>query len=376
MAGDPKNNYSSNEDINLHLRGNPTFLGIEHKILAAAEILKSTNIFAGPDVVNGFSPGGQYLDINPINPVYQSTFVAPVSPSSPDGPAPLNGNTSKADSGYINDLMSIGGHFKVLVAARYDGLTTTAFGEQSPVPTNIMNHKISPSVGVVWQPNDSTSIYANYATSFVPSFGRNKENDVLKPEQSTSYEVGIKLEAFDRRLAVTAAVFEIKKRNIVESDPTDINYQENGGDAQSDGFEIEFEAKPSSTLALHGGVAYADARITSSTDYPAGSKLVGPYPWTAELYARQDLRDLDLEHAWVSGNFFYGSARANYAPSDGETIPATYRFDLAAGKTFGHFGIQANLKNVLDKKSFLSNGGGIVFYDTPRSLGATLTYSF
>ena len=211
----------------------------------------------------------------------------------------------------------------------------------------------------------------------MPVAGITRFNTPLKPERSKSYEIGIKQEFFDRRLAVTLAVFDTTKSDIVQSDLTDPfrSFVINGGTARSQGFEFEFEGRPPVPgMSVRGGLAYANARITESTDYTPGDKLVGSRPWTGLFSVRQELEPLGGPDAWVSANLSYGGSQEAAIPSSGEKIPAFTRIDLAAGTRFGPVEVQLNLKNLANRRIIFGNGGGRAAFDNPRSFGVTLRY--
>lgn len=359
----PGGDFSKSQTYSAFVRGDVDVLGTNHKLYFGYE-----HLFADLEY---HDEGGTYLPIDIANPTYQTSFVPPSST-----PGPLGGQKGSTDAVFANDLISIGSQVKVQLGLRYDWIKSTAdFG----APISLSDRKLSPSAGIVWQPTQSTSLYANYATAFVPNFGITRLGTALAPERSKAYEIGIKQELLHRRLSVTLAGYRIDKDDIVQNDPNDPsgNYQINGGSARSEGFELEFEGKPGLTgLSVRGGVAYANARITRSTDYTPGDQLVGQRPWTALLALRQTLDALHVPGAWISASLSYGGSQQSEIPANGQIIPAYTRIDLAAGKRFGPVELQINLKNLTNDRIFINNGGGRVVFDNPRSFGATLRYRF
>ncbi len=358
----PGDDFNRSKTISAYLRGRVSFAGMDHNLYVAAE--KVTYAIAFSDLT------GDYIPLDIANPVYQDSFAEP-----PVAPSNLGGQSVSNKAVYANDLISFSDHLKLQLGLRYDKIITTATFDVVPAIFN--DHKLSPSAGIVWHPIDSTSLYASYSTSFVPSAGRNRLNEPLKPERSKAYEVGIKQEFFGRRLTATLAVFDITKDDILQSDPDDPtrNSSINGGTARSQGFEIEFEGRPPIPgLSVRGGLAYAHARINKSSDYSPGDKLVGPRPWTGLISARQDLEPLGLSKAWINASLSYGGAQVASIPANGEKIPSFLRIDLAASKQVGPVELQVNLKNLSNQRIILTNGGGRVQFDNPRSFGVTLRY--
>lgn len=359
----PGGDHSGSRTYSAFVRGDADLLGTNHRLYVGYE-----HLFAD---LNYNDEGGAYLPIDLADPVYQASFVPPTVT-----PGPLGGQKTSTDAVFANDLISIGARVKVQLGLRYDWIRSSA---DYDVPFSVKDRKLSPSAGIVWQPSDATSIYANYATAFVPNLGITRLGTALAPERSKAYEAGIKQELLGRRLAVTFAGFRIDKDDVVQNDPNDPtgNYQVNGGSARSEGFELEVEGKPGLPgLTVRGGLAYANARITRSTDYTPGDKLVGQRPWTGLLSLRQALDPFNIPGAWVSASLSYGGRQQAEIPANGQIIPAYTRIDLAAAKRLGPVELQVNLKNLTNDRIFLNNGGGRVVFDNPRSFGATLRYRF
>jgi iron complex outermembrane receptor protein len=359
----PGGDFGRSRTYSAFARGDVDLLGINHKLYIGYE-----HLFADLEYND---EGGAYLPIDIADPVYQTRFVPP-----PSTPGPTGGQKVSTDAVFANDLISISSQVKLQLGLRYDWIRSSA---DSSVPISIRDHKLSPSAGIVWQPADATSLYASYSTAFVPNLGITRLGTALRPERSKAYEIGVKQELIDRRLAVTLAGYRIDKVDIVQDDPLSPagNFQVNGGSARSEGFELEFEGRPGLTgLSVRGGVAYANARIVKSSDFSPGDKLVGQRPWTALLSLRQTLDPLGLARAWISASVSYGGSQQSEIPANGQIIPSYTRIDLAAAKAFGPVELQINLKNLTDDRIFINNGGGRVVFDNPRSFGATLRYRF
>src|SRR6185295_20153904 len=89
------------------------------------------------------------------------------------------------------------------------------------------------NLGIVLKPMPIASVYAAYATSsnpvgsefdgtsaqyggLAPSLNGNP-NQIFGPEKNKAIEIGTKWELFDRRLLLTAALFQTEKENARES---------------------------------------------------------------------------------------------------------------------------------------------------------------
>lgn len=131
--------------------------------------------------------------------------------------------------------------------------------------------RFNPRFSINYEVTPDANIYASYSTGFTASafnarpFGASGIF-ALAPEDVTAYEAGVKSSLFDNMLRVNAAAFLTKFDAIVGtlSDPTvrdgacAIFCNDNVGNAEIRGFEIEAIARPAPGLSIAGNVGYTD----------------------------------------------------------------------------------------------------------------------
>lgn len=78
---------------------------------------------------------------------------------------------------------------------------------------------VTPYAGVVYDLDDSHSIYASYTSIFKPQSARDRNGKVLDPRTGDNYEIGLKSEFFGGRLNTAVALYEIRQDNLAEADP-------------------------------------------------------------------------------------------------------------------------------------------------------------
>lgn len=98
----------------------------------------------------------------------------------------------------------------------------------------------------------------------------------LKPETSDSYEIGLKAQAFDKRLTFNLAAFQTSYQNYQANyydtvAGTVVTRLINAGDVSTRGLELDVEARPIARLTLAGSFAYTDARIDKFNCPPAAA---------------------------------------------------------------------------------------------------------
>ncbi|NEQ42210.1 MAG: TonB-dependent receptor [Leptolyngbya sp. SIOISBB] len=125
---------------------------------------------------------------------------------------------------YLQDQIDILDNLMLVAGLRYDTVETNlvsgtnVFGPEEE--TNQTDDAFTPRIGIVYQPIEPISLYANYARSFNPSFNTFDANgDSLPPEEGEGFEVGIRGEIIENRLTATLAYFDITKQNVATADP-------------------------------------------------------------------------------------------------------------------------------------------------------------
>lgn len=262
---------------------------------------------------------------------------------------------------FFNNLMSYH-DFKLMVGARHDDSTISPDDEADEEPSDQKDSKLSPRVGLVYQPVDSQSFYASYSESFeansaaeFTSFGATQpDGGELEPTEAVQYEVGVKSEWFNGELQTSVAAFRIEKTNIpqFELGPNGEFFGRQIGEQRSQGIELEAQGQLSPNLQLTGAYAFTEAEITDDPDLN-GNDLAATPKHQGSLWANY----LFLEGPMNGLSLGAGVIARSERPGDNENsfeMPGFARLDLKASYDWNNLRFQANLQNVLDKEYFAS----------------------
>ena len=107
---------------------------------------------------------------------------------------------------------------------------------------------------------------------------------VYDPEQSDSYEAGVKGRFLDRKLLINLALYHYKYRDLqVSVQQGGSSVIENVGRARGNGVELETQLRPADWLDLFANAAYNDTKILSFPQIPnqVGLPLNHAPKWTA-----------------------------------------------------------------------------------------------
>ena len=148
--------------------------------------------------------------------------------------------------------------------------------------------KTLPSFGVGFKLTENIYPYFAYAKNFrvPPNFIGNIPDNVdaqfvvnqLKPEESHSYDLGVRFE-FDKFYVVPSFYYvDYKNRLIRIADPTDPNlmYLRNAGKVEAYGYELEVGANPFRFLSIYGSYSYNVAEFKDNcTTLATGNPVCG-----------------------------------------------------------------------------------------------------
>ncbi|GGE01098.1 iron transport receptor protein [Tsuneonella deserti] len=261
-------------------------------------------------------------------------------------------------SGYLQDQVAIGQHLQLIAGVRYDEFTLDTVNLLNGQALSRTDRKWSPRLGVVVKPMQTLSLYASYATSFLPQSGdqfttldANTAN--LEPEKFRNLELGAKW-AIHRNLFATASVFQLDRTNTRAADPANPGLVVLTGEARVSGFEASIAGRLARNWQVTAGYTYLDGEIRSDTSAaPAGRRLQQLPRHQASAWTRYDVTST---FGVGLGAIYQGKQFASI--SNAVTLPDWVRFDAAAFWDVGpRLALQVNVENLFDADYFSSAHG-------------------
>jgi|GEM_PF-800643 len=200
------------------------------------------------------------------------------------GPQSEFGTDTHQSGLVVQDLVSIGEQWHVLGGLRY-----TFFDDRL---ADVDSDNISPRTGLVYRPLKNLSFYSSWARGFVPTTatgfnpatGNGIGGSPLDPETTEQFEVGVKYSLFDEGLILNAAVFDLRKQDIVVTDPASATlpfneqWSANLGETRTRGLELQAIGRITPQLRLIAGYAYLDNELLAvdpSLAAQKGNRLPG-----------------------------------------------------------------------------------------------------
>jgi iron complex outermembrane recepter protein len=251
--------------------------------------------------------------------------------------------TSNSIGIYAQDLVAIGDRVKILLGGRFDLLQDSGFNfsESEQEVTNF-----SPRIGIVYQPIEPISIYANYARSFSPQFGIDREGNPFVPITGEQFELGIKAELTDR-LAATLSAYQITRANDFIADPVNDEFDIQIGESRSRGIELDLRGEVLPGLSLIATYAYVDAEITKDPSGLEGSQLPGVPQHSGSLWTVYELQEGSLEGLGFGAGVFYADQSLKDA-GNLEINPSSWRTSALFYYRRDNWRVQLNIDNIFN----------------------------
>jgi len=351
------------------------------------------------EALPGGTSGGNIVGASTYYP--QFTFANPlINPQWTGFPTKIAIDTTSAyviNTSNYNDFVILNG------GIRYDdyNIKAAGFGTKNGV-ANVWNNQEQQyglpnfNLGIVLKPMPIASVYAAYATSsnpvgsefdgtsaqyggLAPSLNGNP-NQIFGPEKNKAIEIGTKWELFDRRLLLTAALFQTEKENARESQNIanagaatatcpypagttgTVSCISAGAAYRIRGIDLGVGGKITDKWSVFGGLVLMQSEVTKSL-VPSPQPLLFPTNVGLKLanVAHQSfslLSKYQLTDVWeIGGQAVYRSEMYGgtfLAANQGTSIPSFWRFD-----TF----VEAKIDKNWTAKLFVANITNKLYYD-------------
>jgi catecholate siderophore receptor len=255
----------------------------------------------------------------------------------------------EARSMYLQDEIQLSEKFIAIVGARYDKFDIEVDNVKSADIRNRKDNEVSPRAGLIYKPQENTSIYLSYSESFLPRSGEqfaniNGDKNQLDPDTFENLELGIKWNV-NEALSLSASVFEIDKKSpqVADSDPSTLDVIE----SSIDGFEVQIQGQLNAKWSINASYGYLDGEQVNRS----GNTGLRPRELpenTISLWTSYQLTPkfgLGLGASYQDESFINNSNSA--------TLPSYTRIDAAAYYEVSEdLMLQLHVENVSDRDYF------------------------
>lgn len=275
---------------------------------------------------------------------------------------------------YAATRLSITDPLKVILGGRLDWYD---YDDANEANSYKVTRNVTRYAGVIYDLNDTYSVYASYTDIFKPQNSPDASGDIIAPMTGTNYEIGLKAAYFDGRLNASAALFRMLQENrakLLDSsfcpNPSVACY-EAAGEVESKGIDLELAGLLAEGWEGSVGYTYVEAKYRKDSTASNEGKLFDP-DQPRHLLKVSTVYHLpgELQQWRVGGTINAQNSTFN------ET--ATYRIEQDAYAVVGlmlgyrvneHVDTRINLNNVFDEEYYSSlNSNTSIGYGDPRNL--------
>jgi outer membrane receptor for ferric coprogen and ferric-rhodotorulic acid len=246
---------------------------------------------------------------------------------------------------------------------------------------------VTPYAGVVYDLDDTYSLYASYTSIYQPQTYKDSNGSTLAPVEGDSYEAGLKAAYFDGRLNASLAFFRIEQDGVAESIGT--NAVTNEGiykaidGATTKGVELELAGELADGWTVSAGYTYARSRDADEQriyGYPLSTTKPEHVVRTFTTYRLPGVLDKVTVGGGVSWqSAFYGKIYSAPAGDYTRIKQGGYTLvDLMSRYQYNeHLSFTVNANNVFDKRYLTGLGNfDTTFYGEPRNVMLTTKWDF
>ncbi|MCK8784094.1 TonB-dependent siderophore receptor [Roseomonas sp. NAR14] len=300
------------------------------------------------------------------------------------------------------------GRFAIQLGGRYDWYdsntrtTTLATGRQTRAYQDA--GAFTGRAGLVYLFDSGFAPYYSYAESFEPqagTFAPARGGGPFEPTTGQQHELGLRYQPPGTNALFSAAVYDLRRQNVLTADTANLNYSIQTGEIRSRGVELEAKASLAAGLDVAAAFSYLDNEVTSSNSTVsinrglAGTTVVGGIPekgktpvgvpnWLVSAWASYTFRpDTRLQGLGIGGGIRYvgaswGDTANTLRVPDYTLVDLMARYDLGqAIPGLGGTQLQVNVTNLFDTRYVSTcNTYSWCWYGFGRTVLATLRHRF
>lgn len=330
---------------------------VEHTLLFgidATRIRYSSKEFSGP------APS---LDLrNPIN-------VLPVQ--EPFTPESNNTQITQQLGLYAQDQIKIDDRWVLTLSGRQDHVKSETTDRINNSRTGQTDNKFSGRAGLSYLIANGWAPYISYATSFMPTSGVDLDGSPLQPTRGKQVETGIKYQPEGSRTSFTAAIFDLRKSNVVTYDQDTFEARQIGR-IRSRGLELEAKAELARNLNFTASYTLLNMKVLES----ANQSELGKMP----IQVPKQSASMWLDYTMNNGFGFGGGVRyigrrwndvTNISAEGGVAL-----LDATVHYTTGPWRLSLSATNLANREYTASRAYGNYYPGSERTVVASAKYQF
>lgn len=326
-------------------------------------------VLAGLDWNRFTSSGREFTGDAPSLDVLAPVYGVPIAE-----PTTLNDNyrlrTSQLGA-YLNNQIRVSERWIYDFGGRYDRVNSNSQSFSGNTNTTHRDRVFSARGSVTYMIRQNLSTYVSYGESFLPNSGFDAAGRAFAATQGKQVEVGAKFSPAGSNTLLTAAVFDLRKSNVVTTDVS-TNEDRQIGKQRSRGIELEAKADLTKQLSATASYTYLDMKVRQSGD----PSEIGKTP----VIVPNQMASLWTDYRFATGLSVGGGVRhigKRWNNSENTSRePSVTLLDAAIRYRTGSWLMAVNANNLLNRKYNATRVYDSVYLGPVRSIDFTLRYRF
>lgn len=250
----------------------------------------------------------------------------------------------------VQDLISFGDRLHILLGIRYDVTELEYDLNPFPFTGDVSIDDVSYRAGIIYQLNERVALFANYGTAFRPTFRVNEFGKFLvELQESEQYEAGFKIDLYEERLTLNAAIYTMKNKDVVITDSMGTPVS---SDQISSGVELDLSARLSDRTTLLFNYAMIETEY-SSGPYD-GNHLFGAPRQSGGIWVNHTLLDTEKRRLSLSLGLNY-TAEMYAIDANNVELPDYLQLNAGLQYEWDNWRIQVNAYNLLNQEAFVAS---------------------
>lgn len=265
-----------------------------------------------------------------------------------------------SDRGQYNSWFDAGGAFTSALAANQQSFVAKPAALNYEA-ASVRSYQWNPSLGAVYQPNETSSYYVGASTGSFSNFTTEMGRTAFDPETSRQIELGNKSLFWNGAVSSNIALYHTERKDYFQ---TATGLSGNLGSVRTHGVDAELTARLVRGWQLRFAYAYQDAAYTRYINVVdkkddakvVGNRVAGSSRNQASLWTTYDFQDATLKGFGVGGGVSYRDAF--YVDVFNENLaPAKPVVDLLVYYRSAAYDIQLNIANAANVRWYKHGGG-------------------
>ena len=274
---------------------------------------------------------------------------------------------------YLQDQARLG-RWGATLSVRHDRVKTETVDLIAGTAGAQRDRKSSLRVGLNHVFDNGVAPYAAYSTSFQPIVGTDYFKRPFVPTTARQVEVGVKYRPPDNRMLLTAAIFDLRQKDVpsLDPDPSHGLATVQQGQIRSRGLELEARMRLAASLDVIGAYTYIDAKVLETARPVFHQPRHQVQAWTNYRFPADSMPGLGIGGGvrYVGGSYAYAADDGGRVDTRGYTV-----FDLQAQYDVGQWRFLATVSNVADKTYVAGcHAAAWCFYGYPRTFSLSGRY--